>query len=744
MNALYVIYKYLEIKRGTIPQTPITVIFGAKAAPAYVIAKDIIHLILCLQEIVNNDPDVNPYLNVVMVENYNVTLAEKLIPACDISEQISLASKEASGTGNMKFMLNGAVTLGTEDGANVEIHQFVGDENIYIFGAESDAVIEHYEKADYKPSDYYKKNPKIQEALDFITGPQMLKVGEKENLERLSKELKKKDWFMTFLDLESYIETKDRAMEDYRDREAWAKKMLYNISNAGFFSSDRTIYEYNRDIWKLEARKMRKSGILMPVFSLPSRYGIGSFSKEAYEFVDFLKAAGQSCWQVLPMGPTSYGDSPYQSFSTFAGNPYFISLEDLIEEGVLTEKECDAVDFGSREDDVDYEKIYKGRYKLLRKAYERSDISKNPDFVRFQQEQAHWLGDYALFMAVKDRFEGIPWTEWAEDIRLRWNNALDYYRKELYFEIEFQEYMQFKFYEQWAKLKAYANRRGIRIIGDIPIYVAMDSADTWANPGLFKLDENNEPTQVAGCPPDGFSATGQLWGNPLYRWDVHKNTGFEWWIKRLAHCFNMYDVVRIDHFRGLESYWEIPADSETALNGKWVDGPKDEFFEVLIKTFGEEPPIIAEDLGIITDDVRALRDKFGLPGMKILQFAFEDEDSNYLPYNQPYNCVCYTGTHDNDTTTGWYATASEKARDKVRRYMNTDASQVSWDFIRTCFGSPARFAIIPVQDLFCQGSDCRMNTPGKADGNWAYRMKKELLTSDVAKRLYDVTKLYGR
>ena len=488
----------------------------------------------------------------------------------------------------------------------------------------------------------------------------------------------------------------------------------------------------------------RECGVLLPISSLPSKYGIGCFSKSAYEFVDQLKAAGQGCWQILPLGPTSYGDSPYQSFSTFAGNPYFISLEDLIEEGVLTEKECDAVDFGSREDDVDYEKIYKGRYKLLRKAYERSDISKNPDFVRFQQEQAHWLGDYALFMAVKDRFEGIPWTEWAEDIRLRWNNALDYYRKELYFEIEFQEYMQFKFYEQWAKLKAYANRRGIRIIGDIPIYVAMDSADTWANPGLFKLDENNEPTQVAGCPPDGFSATGQLWGNPLYRWDVHKNTGFEWWIKRLAHCFNMYDVVRIDHFRGLESYWEIPAYSETALNGKWVDGPKDEFFEVLIKTFGEEPPIIAEDLGIITDDVRALRDKFGLPGMKILQFAFEDEDSNYLPYNQPYNCVCYTGTHDNDTTTGWYATASEKARDKVRRYMNTDASQVSWDFIRTCFGSPARFAIIPVQDLFCQGSDCRMNTPGKADGNWAYRMKKELLTSDVAKRLYDVTKLYGR
>ena len=274
--------------------------------------------------------------------------------------------------------------------------------------------------------------------------------------------------------------------------------------------------------------------------------------------------------------------------------------------------------------------------------------------------------------------------------------------------------------------------------------ISGDSADVWAEPRLFQVDSDGFPTVVAGVPPDYFSATGQLWGNPLYDWKYHKKTNYEWWMERFKTQFLLSDIVRIDHFRGLESYWEIPADSETALNGKWVDGPKDEFFEVLIKTFGEEPPIIAEDLGIITDDVRALRDKFGLPGMKILQFAFEDEDSNYLPYNQPYNCVCYTGTHDNDTTTGWYATASEKARDKVRRYMNTDASQVSWDFIRTCFGSPARFAIIPVQDLFCQGSDCRMNTPGKADGNWAYRMKKELLTSDVAKRLYDVTKLYGR
>ena len=349
-----------------------------------------------------------------------------------------------------------------------------------------------------------------------------------------------------------------------------------------------------------------------------------------------------------------------------------------------------------------------------------------------------------LTKIVVSEFRGICWAAWEEDIKLRTPAAMDKYRRKYAKEIVFYQFQQYLFQVQWEKLKTYANDNGIKIIGDIPIYVAFDSSDAWANPELFQFDENCEPVAVAGCPPDAFSATGQLWGNPLYDWKYHKKTNYEWWMERFKTQFLLSDIVRIDHFRGLESYWEIPADSETALNGKWVDGPKDEFFEVLIKTFGEEPPIIAEDLGIITDDVRALRDKFGLPGMKILQFAFEDEDSNYLPYNQPYNCICYTGTHDNDTTTGWYATASEKARDKVRRYMNTDASQVSWDFIRTCFGSPARFAIIPVQDLFCQGSDCRMNTPGKADGNWAYRMKKELLTSDVAKRLYDVTKLYGR
>lgn len=491
----------------------------------------------------------------------------------------------------------------------------------------------------------------------------------------------------------------------------------------------------------------RECGVLLPISSLPSKYGIGCFSKSAYEFVDQLKAAGQGCWQILPLGPTSYGDSPYQSFSTFAGNPYFISLEDLIEEGVLTEKECDAVDFGSREDDVDYEKIYKGRYKLLRKAYERSDISKNPDFVRFQQEQAHWLGDYALFMAVKDRFEGIPWTEWAEDIRLRWNNALDYYRKELYFEIEFQEYMQFKFYKQWAKLKAYANRRGIRIIGDIPIYVAMDSADTWANPGLFKLDENNEPTQVAGCPPDGFSATGQLWGNPLYNWAYHKKTGYDWWLKRIAYCFDLYDIVRIDHFRGFDEYYSIPYGDETAVNGHWEKGPGMDLFNTVKEKLGELD-IIAEDLGFLTESVFQLLKDSGYPGMKVLQFAFDpSEDSDYLTYKYQRNCVVYTGTHDNDTTAGWFEKLSDGDKEVALRYMNsfyTPKEEQHWDLIALAMRSTADTCIIPVQDFLGLGSEARINMPSTLGDNWKWRMTKGAFSEELKEKIRRMTKLYGR
>lgn len=500
------------------------------------------------------------------------------------------------------------------------------------------------------------------------------------------------------------------------------------------------------DKFSLLKRMRRLSGILVHPTSLPGKFGIGDLGPEAYRFVDFLQESGQHLWQTLPLGPTGGHNSPYQCFSSFAGQPLLISPELLKDEGLLTDADLSNVPHFSDEE-VDFAAVGEYKEELFKKAFARfkelpEDNPLKSELALFCKS-AHWLDDYAMFMAIK-KSKGAHWLEWEKKYRKPTKSQKAVIEREFEDEILYEKFLQWTFCRQWSQLKAYANERDILLIGDIPIFVSGDSADVWAEPRLFQVDSDGFPTVVAGVPPDYFSATGQLWGNPLYDWKYHKKTNYEWWMERFKTQFLLSDIVRIDHFRGLESYWEIPADSETALNGKWVDGPKDEFFEVLIKTFGEEPPIIAEDLGIITDDVRALRDKFGLPGMKILQFAFEDEDSNYLPYNQPYNCVCYTGTHDNDTTTGWYATASEKARDKVRRYMNTDASQVSWDFIRTCFGSPARFAIIPVQDLFCQGSDCRMNTPGKADGNWAYRMKKELLTSDVAKRLYDVTKLYGR
>ena len=458
----------------------------------------------------------------------------------------------------------------------------------------------------------------------------------------------------------------------------------------------------------------RECGVLLPISSLPSKYGIGCFSKSAYDFVDELKAAGQCCWQILPLGPTSYGDSPYQSFSTFAGNPYFISLEDLIQEGVLTEKECNSVDFGNKADDIDYEKLYKGRYKLLRKAYGRSDITKNQDFLKF---------------------------------RLRWQNALDYYRQELYYEIEFQEYMQFKFYEQWGKLKAYANSRGIRIIGDIPIYVALDSADTWASPWLFKLDEENQPTQVAGCPPDGFSATGQLWGNPLYNWDVHRQSGFDWWVKRLAHCFNMYDIVRIDHFRGFDEYYAIPFGDTTAQNGWWEKGPGMDLFRTISYRLGDRD-IIAEDLGFLTPQVHEMLKESGFPGMKVLEFAFDDtENSDYLPHKYTENSIVYTGTHDNETLVGWYETMSRKDKSFAREYMgchHTPKKEMHWEFIRLAMASPAKLAVIPVQDYLGLGAEARINEPSTLGKNWKWRLLPGELNSDVLKQCRRMAKLYGR
>ena len=491
----------------------------------------------------------------------------------------------------------------------------------------------------------------------------------------------------------------------------------------------------------------RAAGILMPISSLPSEYGIGCFSKSAYEFVDWLKKAGQSYWQILPLGPTSYGDSPYQSFSTFAGNPYFISLEALVEEGVLTKAECEAVDWGKAKGSIDYKKIYEGRYPLLRKAYERSKVHENAEYQKFVEENSWWLSDYALFMAVKDRFDGVEWKLWADDIKLRWGPAMDYYREELYFDIEFQQYMQFKFYEQWMQLKAYANKKGIQIIGDIPIYVAMDSADTWAHPELFQLDEENVPVAVAGCPPDGFSATGQLWGNPLYNWEAHEAEHFSWWISRIRAQLHNLDILRVDHFRGFEAFWSIPYGEPTAVNGEWVKAPGHALFSAVRDAFEGNLPIIAEDLGIITPEVEALRDEFGFPGMKVLQFAFDSlDEGSYLPhrYTSPV-CVCYTGTHDNDTTRSWYQTLRPECRDKVRRYTHcNNDTHFPLDLIGTALASVAAYAIFPLQDVLCVGAEGRMNTPGIGAGNWSWRYQQSALKGELADELRGMTILYGR
>lgn len=494
----------------------------------------------------------------------------------------------------------------------------------------------------------------------------------------------------------------------------------------------------------------RTAGILLPITSLPSRYGIGGFTKSAYEFVDWLKGAGQCYWQILPLVPTSYGDSPYQSFSTYAGNPYFIDLEVLIEEGVLTKRECDRMDLGKDPTDIDYEKLYKGYYQLLRKAYERSNVSENPEYNRFVEENAWWLKDYALFMAIKGRFNGAPWMEWAEDIRFRYEPAMDYYRREQYFEIEFHQYMQYQFFKQWNALKRYANEQGICIIGDIPIYVAMDSADVWAHPELFQLDERNLPTAVAGCPPDGFSATGQLWGNPLYRWDYHRQTGYSWWMGRLAHCFRMYDVVRIDHFRGFDEYYSIPYGADSAVNGHWEKGPGAELFWKMKECLGD-CKVIAEDLGYVTDSVRQLVKDTGFPGMKVLEFAFDSRDSgsanDYLPHNYVENCVAYTGTHDNETLAGWFKNIKKEERAMARDYLcdkYTPDEELYWSFVCEIMKTCAHMCIIPMQDYLGYDNSSRMNQPSTVGTNWRWRITKKELSKKLQKQIREITRRYGR
>lgn len=490
---------------------------------------------------------------------------------------------------------------------------------------------------------------------------------------------------------------------------------------------------------------MRKGGVLLPVSSIPSKYGIGTFSKQAYEFVDFLERAGQSFWQILPLGPTGYGDSPYQSFSTFAGNPYYIDLEELIKKGWLTKEECDACDFGSDDGYVDYEKIYLSRFRILKIAYERSHIKEDKEFGKFKEDNAAWLEDYALYMAVKNSFHGVSWIEWEEDIRLRKPEAMKAYKKKFADEVEFYQFQQFVFSVQWLALKAYANKKKISIIGDIPIYVAFDSADTWANPELFQLDESCTPTGVAGCPPDSFSATGQLWGNPLYKWEYHKETGYEWWMQRISYCYRLYDVVRIDHFRGFDEYYFIPYGDTTAEFGHWEKGPGYDIFKVMKEKIGKKP-VIAEDLGFLTPSVISLVKKTGYPGMKILQFAFDSrEESDYLPHNYSNNSVVYTGTHDNDTTMGWYDSLNRQDKAFAKRYLNIKAKkEIYWEFIRAALSSVADTAIIPVQDYLGLGSEARVNMPSTLGNNWKWRLKAGQLDDSLAERIREMTKLYGR
>lgn len=490
---------------------------------------------------------------------------------------------------------------------------------------------------------------------------------------------------------------------------------------------------------------MRTCGILLPISSIPSAYGIGTFSKEAYEFVDFLEEAGQSYWQILPLGPTGYGDSPYQSFSTFAGNPYYIDLEELVKTGLLTRQMCEECDWGSDETYVDYEKIYLSRFKALREAFQNSGIEEDKDFKAFVAENDFWLPDYALYMAVKDSYEGKSWSEWEEDIRLRRPEALAKCKEQFREQIAFYEFQQYMFNIQWTKLKKYANDKGIKIIGDIPIYVAFDSADTWANPELFQLDESGLPTGVAGCPPDSFSATGQLWGNPLYRWEYHKETGYEWWMKRISYCYKLYDVVRIDHFRGFDEYYNIPFGDETAEFGKWEKGPGYDLFNVMKEKIGDKP-VIAEDLGFLTPSVDELLKKTGYPGMKVLQFAFDSREKNdYLPHNYTANSVVYTGTHDNDTTLGWYQVISCEDRSFAEQYLDIRSNkELVWYFIRAAIASVSDTAVIPMQDYLELGGEARINVPSTLGDNWKWRMVKGQIEEGLAEKICELCRTYGR
>lgn len=493
----------------------------------------------------------------------------------------------------------------------------------------------------------------------------------------------------------------------------------------------------------------RSSGILLHPTSLPSRFGIGELGIEAYRFIDFLAESLQQLWQVLPLGPTGYGNSPYASFSAIAGNPLLISLEQLQEQGLLTDE-----DFATLPefpvDRVDYDLVMKTKMPLLAKACENFKIKVSPiqqkDFTAFCERKAHWLDDYALFMALREAHGYTSWHTWERNISKLHPEVLEEWRQRLEDRVFFHKFLQFEFFRQWSHIKEYANAKGIQIIGDIPIYVAHDSADVWSNPDIFCLDEQTgEPSLMAGVPPDYFSATGQLWGNPVYKWDKLQQDNFSWWVQRFESLLEYVDIIRIDHFRGFEAYWAVEQGETTAINGRWVKAPGEEFFQVLNDKLGKLP-IMAEDLGTITPEVHELRDRFDFPGMKILLFAFGGDPNNpYFPFNYERNCVVYTGTHDNNTTVGWFDQIPEHEKKNVLRYLGCISSEgVNWDFIRLALSSVANQAIIPLQDILGLGTEGQMNFPSKAEGNWEWRYQSDALTPELCDRLKTLTYTYGR
>ncbi len=496
----------------------------------------------------------------------------------------------------------------------------------------------------------------------------------------------------------------------------------------------------------------RSGGVLLHPTSFPGRYGIGDLGDAAYRFIDFLRKAGQTLWQVLPLGPTGYGDSPYQSFSAFAGNPLLISPDLLVRRGYLQAADiADVPEFPVHR--VDFWPVIQYKTGLLRLAQAQFKVGgaaqERAAFDAFCQDQAHWLDDFALFMALKTHHmthQGGVWNTWPKAIAFRKPAAMKRWSSQLADQVAFHKFQQFLFFQQWLELKTYANDRGIRIIGDIPIFVAFDSADLWANRDLFFLRPDGSPSFVAGVPPDYFSETGQRWGNPLYRWERMAEGGYNWWVDRVRMVLTQVDIVRVDHFRGFEGYWEIPAEEPTAIAGRWVEGPGAALFHALQATLGDDLPIMAEDLGVITPEVVALRDQFDLPGMKVLQFAFGGEcNSTFLPHNfDTTNCVVYTGTHDNETTVGWYQSASDEERDYVRRYLARDGHDIAWDLIRTAYSTIADTAVAPMQDLMKLGNEARMNYPSRASGNWQWRYTADALTDEIACRLRELSWLYGR